>query len=347
MRTDSDRKDPRAPAGASCLRHLEGARLRVRREVGTLVLLLFGLAGPLRAVPANEPDAFRISFSTQVFADVNESDARAALRVWFQTLGAERGIAVDPALEILDSTEAMKNALLARKVDGVTMTTAEFRELRHAVPLSPIILGRVHGETTEEYLLLVHRDNPAVRLADLQGTSVAVLRGSRASLAAVWMETLLLEEHLGAAKTFWGKTMTSGKLVQVVLPVFFRQADACVVTRNGFLTMSELNPQVGRQLRILAQSPALVPSVFCFHGDMAPGKRTRLLAQMGVIGDTASGRQILTLFQSEQLIERPVSDLDAACALLDRHERLLAEVARAAATTPAGEVPPDNKERGR
>ncbi len=322
-------------------------RMRSGRAACTLVLLFFGLVGPLRANAAGEPAPLRFGFSSQVFGEVNENDARAALKVWALTLSAERGVPVDPAMQILNGAEAIQAALLGGTIDMLTMTAAEFWAVRRVAPLGPIFIGRTHGETAEEYLLLVHRDDPAVRLADFRGRSVAVLQGSRATLAAIWMETLLLDEHLGAAGTFWGRIERAGKLSRVVLPVFFRQVDACVVTREGFRTMSELNPQVGRQLRVLAQSPAVVPTVFCFRGDLVSPYRDKLIAGIAQIADTPAGRQTLALFQSDQIEVRPITEMDTACALLDRHERLLAEADRAAATTAAGEALPGNEKGSR
>jgi ABC-type phosphate/phosphonate transport system substrate-binding protein len=278
--------------------------------------LLLGLVGSLPAKLAAELAPFRLGFSTQMLVDVNESDARASLKIWAQTLGAERGFPVDPALQILNGTEAIKDALLRKKVDGVSMTTPEYWALRRVAPLGPFVSGRVEGEITEEYLLLVHRDNPATRLADLRGQSLIVLAGTRASLAETWVETLFLDKGLGIGGDFWGRITKSTKLSRAVLPVFFRQADACVVNRRGFRTMSELNPQVGQQLKILAQFPAFLPVVFCFCGDMVLLHRDRFLAQIGTISQTPAGSQILSLFHSDALAERPESDLATACALL-------------------------------
>ncbi len=336
----------RAQAGFTHIRRIE----RLLRHRGPSVarmlgFLIFGLTGPLRATPAGEPAALRFGFSSQIFFAVNENDARAALKNWAQSVGRDLGVSFDPAMEIFAGTEAIKDALLHGKVDALTMTTVEYWGLRGAVALGPFIFGRTHGKITEEYLLLVHRDNPAARLADLRGRSVAVLGGARASLAAVWLETLLLEDTLGPAGNFWGKTVQSGKLARVVLPVFFRQIDACIVTREGFRTMSELNPQVGRQLKVLAHSAALVPTVFCFRADLLSPFRDNLIAGIGRFADSPAGRQTLTLFQSDHLEVRPVAELDAACALLDRHQRLLAEAGTA--THAAGAARPDVEERSR
>jgi len=109
-----------------------------------------------------------------------------------------------------------------------------------------------------------------------------------------------------------------------VLPVFFHQADACLLTRAGFQTMNELNPQVGQQLKVLAASAALVPIVFCFRGNYASPDRDKLMDSIDRISETPAGRQTLMLFQSERLVKSPVAALDSACELLDVHRQLRA-----------------------
>ena len=60
-----------------------------------------------------------------------------------------------------------------------------------------------------------------------------------------------------------------------------------------------------------------------------------------------AGRQTLALFQSDQIEVRPVAEMDTACALLDRHQRLLAEAGNANATNSGGAAPSDAGERSR
>lgn len=283
-------------------------------------------AAALAAFPpsagADEPRPLRFGFTSEVFVEVNENDARASLKIWAQTLGREQGIPVDIDLPILAGTASLREALANGQVDAATMTAIEYRAVRESVPLDSIILGRMNGEFTEEYLLLVHRDDPAAAVADLRGRSLSLQHGSRTCLASIWLDTLLLDAGLGPTGAFWGSVTRAAKLTRVVLPVFFRQADACVVTRRGFDTMSELNPQVGRQLRILATSPAVVPVIFALRSDVISPLRDRLLENITKVGGTPTGRQTLALFQTDTMEVRPVSDLAATLDLLDRHARL-------------------------
>ena len=86
--------------------------------------------------------------------------------------------------------------------------------------------------------------------------------------------------------------------------------------------MCELNPQVRVQLRVLAMSPALVPALgFIRRGYNSPLRKILFSALQG-LENSPAGTQVLTLFQSDQLHEEPVTLLDSARELVDAHRCL-------------------------
>jgi phosphonate transport system substrate-binding protein len=107
-----------------------------------------------------------------------------------------------------------------------------------------------------------------------------------------------------------------------VLPVFFRQADACLVTRLGYATMCELNPQLAKQLRILAESPKLLTSFLAFHKDCPPETRRKFRAAVTELHKSVVGRQALMLFGSTRLVPVDISALRTSLELLHAYERL-------------------------
>ena len=161
----------------------------------------------------------------------------------------------------------------------------------------------MNGRSTEEYLLLVHRDGPIKEIGDLQGRSLVWLEHPRACLAPVWLDTLLAQGGLGPADQFFGKMTPTKKASQAVLSVFFRQADVSLTTRNGFQMAAELNPQVGQQLRVLASSPEFVHHVYRFRPDYPADNLKQVLAAMSTMHQTPSGQQMQTVFKVDRLEE--------------------------------------------
>ena len=279
-----------------------------------------------------EAAQFRLGFSSATFTDVNENDAKAGIKVWAQTLLRARGLPVDPEPVILKDPEAIAQALRSGRIDAITLNTDESWKLGKDLLAGPFIGGLNDGRITEEYVLLVHQDSPIERIAELRGRSLTLFQNSRLCLAPFWLDTVLIQGGFPRATEFCRVTRNS-KLSKVVLPMFFRQADACLVTRRGFKTVSELNPQVGQRLKVLATSPELVPTGFCFRRDYTGPLKDTIVAELARIKDSPSGAQFLTLFQSGSLAAHPLSCLDSAFELLETHRRLCRETNSTQAST--------------
>ena len=289
------------------------------------------LAGGEAPIGEDPPPAFRFGFSSLVFTEVNENDVKAAVKVWAQALVSERRMAVDMQPNLFNSTEKITQALRDHQVDALVMTTPEYASVSEEFQFNRFLLGVYGGRIAEEYVLLVHRNSGIEGLQDLRGRHLALFQNVRTSLAMTWLDTLLIEAGLGGSAKHCGRVTAFTKISPAVLKVFFRQVDACLVNRRGFETMKELNPQLGQQLKVLALSPELVPSVFCFRADFSSSVREQLLVEIAKVHLSPSGRQVLTMFQSDRLEEWPASCLESGLELLARHRRL-------SAATPAPEA---------
>lgn len=282
-----------------------------------------GSAVLLGAAESAQADVrFRVGFSKTMFSDINENDAKASVKAWAQTIAASQGIPTQTETVVLGTLQALLQSLLARQVDAVGISLAEYDQVRQQVRLDPIFVTRFAGNLTDRFLLLAHRDGQVKCPADLLGRGVRFQNNIRSSLAPVWLDLLLAQQNLPAAARFVGKTSLETKLTKVVLPVFFRQVDACVVTQSGFEMMCELNPEVGKQIKIIATSPEFVPAIFAFRADYQPPFRQQLISGVTSLNKTVAGRQLLTVFQSDDIEQRPASFLEPTLEMLAAHARL-------------------------
>ena len=294
---------------------------------GLLALVFFCGAMPLLAAGSSTrvgatDRPFRLAFSSRMFTEVKVEDARAAMKVWLITIMRERSVPVDPELKIYDSFEEMLRASKDSQIEGFGITTEEYWRLSKEIKFDRLIVAINNGRMTDEYVILVHRSSSIESIADLRGRGLIVLEHPRMSLAMVWLDTFLLQKGMNFSAKFFNRVMVVNKLSQAVLPVFFRKSDACLVTRRGYETMSELNPQVDKQLRVLAVSPEVVPSLFAFRADHISSAREQMVAEMGKLPDSPAGQQILTLLQTDRIEERPMSSLEDTLELLSTYHQL-------------------------
>ena len=288
-------------------------------------LLAATMAGPwIRAAETTGPPAylFRLGFTNAMFVGINENDAKASIKALASTISSERGIPADPEPHLYDGTDDVAAALRQDQIDSVALTTGQYWLLRREFTFDGLLMAEQDGDPTETYLVIAHRATNFTALENLKNSRLEIVAGPRMSLAGVWLDVALARRGLAPSDKFFSRITTQVKASRVVLAVFFRQIDAGIVARRAFDTMVELNPQVAKQVRIVATSPAYVPACFAFSAAFPNPYKTHALHEFGLLHTSPAGQQLLTIFQSEKITERPESDLRSALDLLDEYARL-------------------------
>ena len=234
------------------------------------LLMSFQLKSGETAATQPSPSFVRFGMSSSLFREVNENDARASVRAYAKQLAEGHGLMADPNPRIFTGVAELSTLLSFGEVDLISLPTQEYLALEETLVTGPLLVSIINGSDYEEYVLLVGADSHVKGLADLNGLRLVVLDSLQGSLASPWLEVLLRNQASAPPEAFFSRVTRAVKITQTVLPVFFHQADACVVTRKGFALMGELNPQIIKQLRVLETSPPLVPHLTCFRAGFDP-----------------------------------------------------------------------------
>lgn len=264
----------------------------------------------------------RIAVSPSSWLGVRQNDAAAAIKAWARTILGECGIAAEVDARFFENSQDMIASLSKCQVDAMSMVTDELLVLDLKMRPDSVFISVKNKSFTERYVILVHRNSGIEDVPDLAGRSVLLHRSSRMCLAPQWLETLLETRSAALADQVLRNMSSIENASRAVLQVFFHKADASVVTANVFEMMSELNPQVHKELRVLASSPEVVPNIFFFRSGYTSPVRDRLEAALEAIHNSPAGRQILTVFQCDSMVKRPISILEGTNRMLAEYERL-------------------------
>jgi hypothetical protein len=189
-------------------------------------------------VSADSPSHFRIAVSARMMGDdVNENDARIAMKVWADAIARQSGMAIEYPQSIVSPTGELTRMIRQKSLDGFGLLTEEFLDVASMVDHKTIMVDDRYAEGGEEYLLLVHQDSGLKKIEELRGKSLMVEKNTRAALALPWLELALAGAKMRPVNEHFSRISANSKPSRVVLPVFFRQADACLVTRSGFEVM--------------------------------------------------------------------------------------------------------------
>jgi ABC-type phosphate/phosphonate transport system substrate-binding protein len=277
------------------------------------------MAGSDASTHAGTPP-LRLAVSENVVCGVNLNDARAAIAVWseeiLKTIDIKMAIALDQ--DWVMPSDQLLAGIRGGKVDLFCLTVQEYRKVAPFVDTSRVITDDYGGD---ELLLVVREGSGIVNLAGLRGRSLILLESPATSLATPWLTVSLWQDGLEPPKQLFGRMTTSTKLSQVVLPLFFGQTDACVVTRRGLDTMVELNPQLARKLKVLLASPKMEGTFFACRKDYPDQLKKTILDGLVGLKSSPPARQISMLFQSPGFSLRDADCLSPANSMLDAYER--------------------------
>jgi ABC-type phosphate/phosphonate transport system substrate-binding protein len=218
-----------------------------------------------------------IAYSASLFYNVDVNDALAATAVWAQSILREK-TSDDLALNafiVQDGSELIQ-AYRAGKADLIVTNPLEYLAISDSIVVQPVLLGASEAGPLDEFILLVNGSSNIGSLDMLQGKELIMEVAARGDLPTMWLDILLLMNGLPAAAEHMPAVRRVDKTGQAVLPVFFRQAEACVVTRRAFELMVELNPQLGKELVELYSSPGYSRTLVCLNPDLVADDRQLL-----------------------------------------------------------------------
>ena len=289
------------------------------------VVIMFVCILPLLVVQAARQEAggradLVFAYPYKVLADVDPKDATAAMKIYVDELAKQTGYHAESI--IYDSIEEIVEKVKKGMVDFVIFPSMDYLRIKNRVDVS-LSLGQVRGgKVSVKYLLLTRANTGYTQLKDLKDKKMLISNGD--DIAAMYMSTLLLKNRLGEAKNFFSSVEEKTKASQVVLSVFFGQADACVTTDVTLKTMIELNPQLEKILKVMSSSQELVTSVAVFRRSVSADIQKKTI-DIGVkLQDNLRGRQILLLFKIDGLVPLKESDLIGIKDLVSEYDRLRA-----------------------
>ncbi|MBN1380124.1 MAG: PhnD/SsuA/transferrin family substrate-binding protein [Deltaproteobacteria bacterium] len=262
---------------------------------------------------------FNVGYYIKGVANVDQRDVDAALKIWSHEIGAMYGF--DVHVNLYESMNQLVKDFAGNKLDFVSMQTIDYFEYESDFKTKPEMASLKDDRVTIKYFLLVKADGEIKDLAHLRDKRCVMKKDNR--LAMMYMDTVLLKAGLPDAEDFFADIRDKVKENQAALSVFFGRADACVISDIGFAMMSELNPQMGRKLKVLVSSDALVDVVAFFHENFPETSKKRAIQGiMQGVKQSKRAAQLKLLLNSAGMAPVTNRQLDGMRALWADYHRL-------------------------
>ena len=306
------------------MKYIKGTFLHSFAFVFLFLFFFFILAFAEKASeePISNPRHLNIAYSAETFSGVDINDARIALEAWGKHLTKKLRRPYKTKALVFEDLSSMVKSMKSGEVDMAVLLSLDYFKVKNDLPIVPSLIGVTGENITDEYIILVRKNSGIKKLSQLKGKKLNIKVGGRGQIALLWLDTLLLKKGLPECKNLFKSIKKANKASQVLLPVFFGQADVCIVTKRSFDTMVELNPQLGKEIVILATSPDLLFSVTCFSKDYNKEWEEEIIESSLKLHEEVEGRQILTFFHQTEIIPFKFSYLEGVKLLRKEHNEL-------------------------
>jgi phosphonate transport system substrate-binding protein len=188
--------------------------------------------------------------------------------------------------ELLQRFQSLKldGAFLSSYTAALAIRELELEPLARPVGLKGADIS--HG------LLFARRDSGIRTVAAMRGRTIAFV--DPATAAGYLFPLAYLHQHgVRDPAAFFTHQYFTGSHASAIFAVLDGRADLGAAKDTVFNRLVEKDPTIGRELTILAESPALPETTICLKKDLPVELRQRLLSLLLEMAGTAPGRQVL------------------------------------------------------
>lgn len=162
----------------------------------------------------------------------------------------------------------------------------------------------------EQYYAITNKKSKA-SIKNLKGYTVAYKEGFSSS--KIWFKSLLYKEHKKSYRSIVKDEKVEKKSNKLVLNAFFKKDYVSIVERNAFELMCELNPQLRKNIKIIAKSePIFLTIIGLTNKTMNHKKHRKIFHELNNIEDVLSGSEFKSIIPkiSGAYLTNDISDLE-------------------------------------
>jgi ABC-type phosphate/phosphonate transport system substrate-binding protein len=272
-----------------------------------IITIMLVMAGRLQAQPASPPatgppQELRIASIGALAPGINSEDAQLALEIIMQKTMLRKSDPFRITLGVIPDIDSTNALLASNRYHFLALNGLDFVALSRSMALTPLIILSKHDRPTETLLLVTQKNRSLQDLLKSEKRVAVIDQNRTGEMSKRWLDTVLWQTSYPASDRFFTTIKRANKTSQVLLPVFFGQADACVVTASAFALMAELNPQIENRLTVLERSPELVTMLLCATDQAGPEVREIVLSEAQSVEGDPSLQQALTIVQMKRFI---------------------------------------------
>jgi len=190
-----------------------------------------------------------------------------------------------------------------RNLDLLILSPIDYYHIKNSGLVTPLMLSINKEPFLSKFVLVVNKEKKYKSVWDLKSKKITC-NNKFSQMSLTWLEYLLREFNENSANIFFKNIKLVDKGFQSLMPVFFGQADACLIDLNTFETTCEMNPNLSKKLVVIAESPGFPKSVICLRKSFeSKVLRKSIFDVLGNLHNKKENAQLVKLFNIKKLID--------------------------------------------
>ncbi len=187
--------------------------------------------------------------------------------------------------------------------DLVLLTTEQYLRLKKQLPLEPFSTNFTDGSYGFVYHLIVNKSDGINDIRQLKGETIYIQAHTKDQAATLFLNKLLKDASQKSVENFFKDIVVDSKATNVLLPVFFKKAKACLITNSSLKLLMELNPSIKNQIKILYSTNPIILGLTCLNANKKNDEAYKIFKEvLPILHENEYGKQFLNLFGTEKLI---------------------------------------------
>jgi ABC-type phosphate/phosphonate transport system substrate-binding protein len=279
---------------------------RLTQMINWFMLMGFmAIPGLARAEDLFADQTLRTGFYALAFPDLSYEDLEITVKLLTEEIGEKVGI--KSTVTVFNDIALMRNAFDKGEINFVAASSLNLANDFDNNLLTDGFKFVPSTEPDENLIVLTRKNEGLDHFKVLHGKRLALVEHN--PMADLYLDFLALSNFKIGYEASFREVLREKKAHQIILKLFFGQADVICTYQHSYDLATELNPQLLSKLQIISQLNGIPQGSGLFHKKVPAAFRERVITEALKLGDGERGQQLIHIFKAEKVVRASLADL--------------------------------------
>jgi len=299
----------------------------IKLTICSLIFITFAFGNTVaQDTVSSKKDTINFVVSGDIFEDVNSTDAKAAMVLTLKEMMPNFWDFVGKVdAEVVNSVSEIRELLKQNKADVVGLISIDFLENREAMNLEPVFIIERGSNIGDIYLVVTKNNRQINSVSDLNSKKILTYETREGEIVNRWLYVEMRKAGMKNPNAIIDNFTKISKASKRIISVFLEKADACIISKQQYESMCELNPQLEQQLKIVCESPSFLSHVFSRNLSSKKPNIENAGNYALITNTTEQGSKLLKLFKAARVKKFENKYLLALEKMVDNYNKYINE----------------------